>query len=127
MKDNEILFVSMIVAASGLLILFFISDQIQPTLQDISDISNEDAGSKVIVKGTVASMKVHEDGHVFLEIKDATGTIDAVLFEGMVEEAGGLETIQGCTVMEVTGRIDEYRGALEIIPRGGGDVKCLSF
>lgn len=71
-------------------------------------------------------MKVHEDGHVFFEIKDITGSIDVVLFKGMVEDAGGIETIQGCAVMEITGRIDEYRGALELIPRGGGDVKCLN-
>ncbi len=123
--DSTLLRMSLGVSSFGLVLLFLVSTQSQPTLVRISEIDYDDVGSELSVEGRIASKRVHADGHIFLKVEDATGRISVVLFseivESLTEELGCLEEGEE---ISITGRIEEYRGLLEIVPKKGLEVSC---
>jgi DNA/RNA endonuclease YhcR with UshA esterase domain len=63
----------------------------------------------------VTSVYISRDDHVFLNIADNTGEITVVAFKNSnIDEAYDLEVGEEVSVL---GRIDEYKGELEIIAK----------
>ncbi|MEE8167395.1 MAG: OB-fold nucleic acid binding domain-containing protein [Candidatus Hydrothermarchaeales archaeon] len=126
MDDSALLRISFAVSTVGLLLLVVVSSQIQATTIKISEIDYDDVGSKVVIEGMISSKRVHEDGHIFLEVEDATGKISVVLFADAARSLGEEEL--GClnegNKVSIAGSVDEYRGTLEVVPRKGEGVKC---
>lgn len=127
MDDSDILKISFGVATFGLVLLFFVSSYSTVPVVKISELSYDDAGVKVAVRGEVTSVRIHKDGHIFLEVKDETGELYIAIFKNVAEK---LDTVsRECITnigakVEVTGEVKEYRERLEIIPQRTGDVKC---
>jgi DNA/RNA endonuclease YhcR with UshA esterase domain len=93
----------------------------------ISELSFDDTGTKVAVKGEVTSVRIHDDGHIFLEVSDDTGEISIAVFKNVAEKLDTQTreciTNIGASV-EISGEVEEYKESLEIIPQSTSDVKC---
>ncbi len=127
MNDSDLLKMSFAVATFGLVLLFLVSTYSNMPVVKISELSYDDTGTKVAVKGEVTSVRIHKDGHIFLEVSDDTGEISIAIFKNVAEklDTAARECITNIGAkVEVTGEVKEYRERLEIIPQGTGDVKC---
>ncbi len=128
MNDKTLLKISLLVSTIGLILLFFVSSYARPPNAKISEITYDDVGRYTVIQGKISSKSVHKDGHIFLDITDETGTMKVVLFSGTAEtlESGTLACLVKGKSIEIKGKVDEYKGSLEILPKEGTDVKCLS-
>src|SRR3989344_4767552 len=71
--------ISVLVSIMGLILLYYVSANIQTGQTKISDITAEDIGSKALVCGNISSPKKSGE-HIFLDIADETGKIRFVIF-----------------------------------------------
>jgi DNA/RNA endonuclease YhcR with UshA esterase domain len=127
MDDSDLLKVSFGVAAFGLVLLFLVSHYSTVPVVEVSGLSYDDVGTKVAVSGEVKSLRLHEDGHIFIEVSDGTGEISVAIFKNVAEklDAQTTECITGIgSHIEVAGEVAEYKENLEIIPQSTTDVKC---
>ena len=85
----------------------------------VSDITPSDEGRVFIIKGNVTRTDVHD--WLYLWIHDGTGEILVYVPERVVPymPAGIVDGTQ----LRVTGEVDIYKGALEIIPLAGADME----
>jgi DNA/RNA endonuclease YhcR with UshA esterase domain len=127
MNDSDLLKLSLGVATFGLVLLFVVSNYSTTPLVKVSELSFDDTGTRVAVKGEVTSVRIHNDGHIFLEVRDETGEIPIAIFENVAEKLdariGECITRTGASV-EISGEVEEYRESLEIIPQKAADIKC---
>ena len=127
MDDSDLLKVSFGVATFGLVLLFLVSSYSTVPVVKISELSYDDIGTKVAVRGEVTSFRLHDDGHIFLELSDGTGEISIAIFKNVAEKLD-VQTRECITDMgshvEVAGTVEEYKENLEIIPQNTGDVTC---
>jgi DNA/RNA endonuclease YhcR with UshA esterase domain len=91
----------------------------------INTVSDDDKDKLVTVQGTVAEVSNFAAGFKFA-LNDGTGRIDAVLFENVYDGLTHPEHINVGAVVRLTGRVDEFRGALELIPGSAGGVAVVS-
>jgi DNA/RNA endonuclease YhcR with UshA esterase domain len=111
-KIMNILKISIIVAIVGIISLFLISRLLT---EETIDISKLKIGQIERISGMVTSVYISRDDHVFLNIADNTGEITVVAFKNSnIDEAYDLEVGEEVSVL---GRIDEYKGELEIIAK----------
>ena len=127
MDDSDILKLSFGAAASGLVLLFLVSIYSTAPLVKINELSFDDTGTKVAVNGEITSLRLHEDGHLFIELRDATGEIKVAIFKNVAEKLDNQK--KGCitkigTTVEIAGEVAEYREELQIIPSGTDDITC---
>jgi len=90
----------------------------------VGDLSPADAGRVVLLHGVLGPAEPFSKG-VKYPLDDGTGTITLLLWENVLREApAGLGP--GAEV-RLSGQVQEYRGALEIIPRRGSDLEVVGF
>jgi DNA/RNA endonuclease YhcR with UshA esterase domain len=124
MRDREVVSLSLAIATAGLLMLFFAASIAQPREVSIGELTSAQLGATVKVAGEVMKVKNHEAGHVFLRIHDGTGEVAVPLFKRVAEDVDKSCLREGALI-EVIGRVEEYRGELEVVPREGDEVRCL--
>ena len=108
----NILKISLVIAVLGIIALYFIT---RITTEEVIAIKDVKIGQIERVTGMVTSVYVSRDDHVFLKIADNTGEISVVVFKGSnIDEAYDLEVGEEISVL---GRVDEYKGKLEIIAK----------
>jgi len=108
----DILKISIVVAIVGLISLFLISRVFTEEVKEISELK---IGQMERIRGMVTSVYVSRDSHVFLKVADNTGEITVVAFKNSnIDEAYDLEIGEEVSVL---GRVDEYKGDLEIIAK----------
>jgi exonuclease VII large subunit len=83
-------------------------------------------GSIVSSEGKVSSKSEHEAGHVFLTISSDGAKIQVPIFSSVASRMSGVQRIKVGSSVSVTGRLDEYRGQLQIVPRKAEDVRLVS-
>jgi len=106
-RDDDIIRLSLICSVLGLIMLYFVVS-LELSVIPISEITKDSIGNKILVQGTVVSKYVSEKGHTFFNIDDGTGSIDVVMFNM-------LENMEEGRKVSVKGKVDEYKGKLEII------------
>ena len=100
------LVISLVIAISGILALFFISD----AREEQVDISKLDIGAQQDVYITGEITRVSEADKVFfLEISQDNASISVLVFK-----EGNMSFSEGQNV-KVNGELEEYKGSLEII------------
>jgi aspartyl/asparaginyl-tRNA synthetase len=104
MKDSTLLKISIIFSISGIILLYFISENIVIEEMD-SNIIEEYKDKTVKITGVVEQATKTESA-TFLKIKQPS-TVDVVVFESLDIEKG--------SYMEVTGKVDEYNDEYEIL------------
>ncbi len=108
----NILKISIIVAIIGVISLFLISRILTEETIEISELK---IGQIERISGMVTSVYISRDDHVFLKLADNTGEITIVAFKNSnIDEAYDLEVGEEVSVL---GRVDEYKGKMEIIAK----------
>ena len=120
MKEPSLLRVSVICSILGLMIIFYVSLQLRPIV-DIYSITVSDVGMAAKVSGTITLVRV-SNGHIFLDISDATGSIRYVIFNSSAVkmEQSGISPYSLREGMHIVahGVVDEY-------PKGSGKPELV--
>ena len=111
MDNSLILKVSITIAIIGIIGLYIFTSTTE-NLMEVSRIGDF-MGERVTVEGTVDKYYTSKDGHVFFDIYDFSGSVDVVAFRNSNIE--GAYTIKDGDKIKVTGKVQEYKNALEII------------
>ena len=106
-SDHTLRKISLLMCIFGVVLLFFVSQVIEPKNISISDIDETMIGNNVIVEGVVNSIS-NKNNIAFLTVSDSKNKIKVVMFNTNIDASIG-DTI--C----VKGKIDKYEGELEII------------
>jgi len=103
--------ISIVVALIGIVALFFIVKYQQQNIVKISDLRQ---GQIERITGMINSVYISKDGHTFLKVTDSSGEISVVAFKSSNIDTYNLEIGDQISVL---GRIEEYKGKLEIIAK----------
>ncbi len=103
--------ISVVIAVLGLVSLWFITDVSGDMTVPLYDL-NSYMGRTITASGNVESVYTTNDGHTFIKITDDITEIKVVAFKGSVDNAYAIERGQD---IEVRGKVDEYKGFVEII------------
>ena len=97
----------------------------QPTLppQNVSvgQITLAYVGVTVIVEGAIQNSEDFSKGKR-LTLADDTVSITLLLWQDVLDTIPNADQLVPGTRVRVTGKIDEYKGALEIVPQRGSDI-----
>jgi DNA/RNA endonuclease YhcR with UshA esterase domain len=117
MQEKKLVKISMACSISGLILLFFVTQQVEIPLTEIASITPDDMYKSVRICGNVTHKYVSVTKHVFLDIKDQTGKIDVVFFNRTAEDVNVYEVDINDFIC-ISGAVDEWKGKLEIIGNG---------
>jgi len=93
-----------ITAILGVIILIFLSENLEPKLMSIDKITSKDIDNYVKIQGNVISIKQYASS-ALIKVNDSTGSIYTVFF-------GNANISKG--FVEITGKVTEYKGILEL-------------
>jgi RecJ-like exonuclease len=111
-KVMNIIKISIAVAAIGIVALFFL---VRYNEQNTVKISELKQGQIERITGMVNSIYVSKDGHTFLKVADTSGEVSVVAFKS--SNIDGMYEIEVGDQVSVLGRVEEYKGKLEIIAK----------
>ena len=100
------------------------SVHVQPTLVRIVEVGDDAVGGWVVVGGNITHRSDHPEGHIFLRLEDGTGEMMVPVFRGLAKELEGKGCLQQGHRLKVRGRVEEYRGSLEVVPKEPSDISC---
>ena len=125
MQEKTLRLLALVCSLAGIVSLFFISSGIELTAMSISKITIDDIGNTVKICGEITSRRVSKN-HIFLDVRDDTGTIRLVIFNSTALGMKGTENdpyeLRDGDTICTAGSVDEYpkgSGALEVIYRRG--------
>lgn len=116
---------ALLASLTGLALIYLASVHVQPTLVRISEVGDDAVGGWVVVEGNITHRSDHPEGHIFLRLGDGTGEMMVPVFRGLAERLEGRECLQKGHRLRVRGRVEEYRGSLEVVPKEPDDILCL--
>ena len=108
MEERLLLRISLLVSIIGLVALFLIANSIVFEKVLIEDIMPDDIGRGIKACGEVENKFTSKKGHTFFDLNDESGGIKVVVFNSTQTEDPGNNIC-------VTGRVDLYKGEIEII------------
>jgi RecJ-like exonuclease len=111
-KVMNIIKISIAVAAIGIVALFFL---VRYNEQNTVKISELKQGQIERITGMVNSIYVSKDGHTFLKVADTSGEVSVVAFKS--SNIDGMYEIEVGDQVSVLGRVEEYKGSLEIVAK----------
>ncbi len=121
MRERELIKASFFISTIGLIILYISNPQ--PAFVKISEIENK-LDQRVVISGEIESLKIHENGHIFLEVKDETGEIKVVIFKNVVKKLKKeLTCLEVNRNVSIEGKVTKYRGEIEVVAE---EVRCKS-
>lgn len=112
MKRKQLYKISVFLSVIGLTLMYASSQYLQPGKVKVKDIDRSQTGEVIEVEGT--AMNVTNTGkHLFMDLKDPTGSIMVADFDTEVSVSNGDN-------LSVIGSVELYEGKLEVIAR---DIK----
>ncbi|MBI3413393.1 MAG: hypothetical protein HY051_04935 [Candidatus Aenigmarchaeota archaeon] len=111
----------------GLALIYVSAGKTEAKTLSISNTDNSMVGLYVEVTGYVESARFTEDT-IFIKLSDGYKDIEVVVFSDLKKAIGNeAQTLFAKdAVVSVKGVVDEYKGALEIIPNRVADIRRLS-
>ncbi|MEM7819527.1 MAG: OB-fold nucleic acid binding domain-containing protein [Candidatus Aenigmatarchaeota archaeon] len=113
-SDNSLIKISLTITLIGLIALFLIVHFIGPKEIEIGKINKDMIGQIVLLRANVESY-FSNDGHIFIDAKDSTGTIKVVMFENEAKNNPLVYYIEKNNTIEIRGKIQLYKNELEIV------------
>ncbi len=107
MNEKNLLKVALICSIIGIFIIFIFADRLEPSLMNISDISDSMIDQSVKIQGEIVSVKSTPSVLIF-DVKDDSGSIKIIAFDDEDSEFSNGQLI------EVLGDVKDYKGMLEI-------------
>ncbi|MCX8068152.1 MAG: hypothetical protein RMK65_08745 [Anaerolineae bacterium] len=92
--------------------------------RSVDSLSSDDVGRLVTVRGVIVQSRPFSAGHRLL-LDDGTGEITVILWQNVYSAFPTPEALVEGVQVEITGEVALYRGTLEIIPGGPGDIQVL--
>ena len=124
MDEKSMTKLSLLCSLTGLAAIYATAMQTRPMMTPIASLDNNFVGLKVTISGQVVNSYEHQDGHLFLKLRDdSEGVVSVPLFARLRAELG--ESIELLDVVQVTGEVELYRGELEVIPERASDVRVV--
>lgn len=107
-KDKKTLLrISIIFSIIGLLLIYISSISIEPEFVKIGDISKEDLGEHIKIRGKIIEETI-SDGTLFLQLKNNSNEISVVKFNYKGAKLNKTSVV-------VSGKVNLYESKLEII------------
>ncbi len=97
-----------------------------PPIVPLAEISPADEGKTLTVEGTVVGTENFASGFK-LHINDASAQVVVLIWESDWDHIYDSYHINVGAVVRVTGKVDVYRGQIEIVPKWGSDLKVLKW
>ena len=124
MNEKTMTKLSLFCSLTGIAVIYAAAMQVRPMMTPIASLDNEFVGLKAVISGQVVDSYEHEDGHLFLKLRDDSGGMVSVpVFARVRAELG--EPIELLDVVQVTGEVKLYRGELELIPERADDLRVV--
>lgn len=124
MDEKTMTKLSLLCSLTGIAAIYAAAMQSQPTITSIASLDNEFVGLKVVISGEVVDSHEHQDGHLFLKLKDDSGgTVSVPIFARTRSELN--ESIEFLDVVQVTGEVTLYQGELEVVPDGANNIRVV--
>ncbi len=117
MKEKTLVYLCLVIAIIGIIIMFLSNKIFQPKLIMISDLSGEH--NFVKIQGKVEGVVISKSGTTFIKLSDSTGVIDVVVFKDSIV----LSDLTKGMEVEVIGKPDFYKDKLEVIAT---DIQMLN-
>jgi len=119
MREKTLRNIALVCFMAGLIMLFFVSRNLESEPTRIGDITIDDLDSIVRVCGRVTGKSISKDEHIFLRIRDETGGIKAVIFKDDVEnlkryKIDAYDVLEGDEIC-IRGEVKEWEKEIEII------------
>jgi len=111
-SDKELERLAWLGSAIGIIILFFLSQSLEPLSVHTTDITDDMLGRQVRLTGFVSSA-YEKNGTVFLKISDKYSSIDAVIFERTADKLDYIPRRNDTVLVE--GKLTLYNNEPEII------------
>jgi DNA polymerase III alpha subunit len=113
LKDSILLYSALVIAGIGLLMLFLIMFFYTPEEKNISDITDDMVGQKIIIIGKISSIKTSKDNSTtFLKVIQEC-TMDVTIFDNLMNKWN--DTMINSTNFKITGKVQEYNGKKGLI------------
>jgi DNA/RNA endonuclease YhcR with UshA esterase domain len=91
----------------------------------IGELGVGDVGRRVTVEATIISVDIFSAGVKF-KVDDGSGQITLLLWQDVHDAVSGSEGLVVEARIRATGKVDEYRGELELVPGMGTDVVVIA-
>lgn len=113
---------SLVSSLTGILLLYVGATQMKGEITPISQIDKDFVGLKTRISGKVIDIREHSKGHLFLKVKDSSGGVISVpIFTGVRNNLD--RKIELLDNIEISGRVEEYEGELELLPGGAESIR----
>jgi DNA/RNA endonuclease YhcR with UshA esterase domain len=90
-----------------------------PVVVTIGELTTADVGRVVTLRGTLGEPEIFSKG-VRFQLDDGSGAIVLLLWQNVYDGIPDADQLVAGVQVEVTGKIEEYRGELEIVPEADG-------
>ncbi|MBI5228883.1 OB-fold nucleic acid binding domain-containing protein [Candidatus Micrarchaeota archaeon] len=128
MSERHYVYLSLGLAFVGILLLVVFLKSSGPTEKKLNEISEEDIGRMLLVKGRVSGI-YSKNGNTFFKLCEYPRCVQVAIFsslakrmrEGSINPAG----IKNGGLVEVKGVLKEYGGELELVPLDIDSVNVL--
>ncbi|WP_321211442.1 exodeoxyribonuclease VII large subunit [Methanothermobacter sp. DP] len=127
LDDRALLIISVLLGIAGFIGMIVSSASLTPPVVGVSDVDRSMVDREVTVEGTVEEVHELESGTLLLKINDGTGTVTAVAFKSVSEGMELSPEILSGMRIQVTGRVKEYHGSLEIVVEKPSSIMPKSF
>ncbi|NYZ74990.1 hypothetical protein H0O03_01880 [Candidatus Micrarchaeota archaeon] len=118
MENKAAALFCLVAAFAGIAALALAAKSLEPVPTKISDLSEENAGSRVLVSGTITSAS-WKNGNLFLSVCDSA-CVKVIVFSSLAQQMRqhSLDPakLSGGKFISVEGTLEEYMGELEIKP-----------
>ena len=105
---------------AGIFLIYLFSLGFEPDDMEISEIDGTMKGKTVRTEGTAKSVKLHDDGHIFVTLADGGSEIQVPIFSDV---AKGAPKIDVGDRIRVTGYVDGYKGRSQIVPKSAKNIE----
>ncbi len=121
-------YVSLLGAIVGIILLYFVMNSSNINPVKIGDINDSHVNDIINITGFIDEVNFNKQGHIFLEIKDDTGSIKVVIWNSTLDLLENAEyfksNLERGNKINIIGEIKIYNNELEIIPIKG-EMKIL--
>jgi len=120
-ENRDLVKISLACSLAGIGLIYGLSLMVEPKAISVNLLDRYE-GRIVSVEGTIVDLRNHEAGHIFLKMKDESGTCEIPLFASISDKVPSLSLGDR---IHVVGTVEEYRDSKQVVPRTDRDVQVL--
>ena len=107
--QNQISIITLIISAIGILFLFVVSQNLEAKEISIDNISNQNLGEKVMIKGKIQEINYQKNSIELVLENQNKSKLEIIMFTDKILNLKQNQTVQ------IYGKVDSYKNKLQII------------